>query len=353
MINKIIIENFRGIPSLEVDQLKRISVFSGKNNVGKSTLLEALFLLMDHVSNDSFAKLNNFRGLFLSDVTTIWEPLFHNMDLDEAIKISTEDSDGLKRNLIYKKDTNYIPQSTSVIPEDVIAQFRATSKESYSLVFTYDEGEYKEEGHFAAGPSGILRQMTTSKPGNEIKKLKSTRFINPTNTRTTETVVDGIGKLELSNNKSIIIDILRELDPDIDDIVTISKQNVSQLHIRVKDRWIPLQYAGDGVMKMLHICLEMLERKNGLLLIDEIETGFHYSMYSKLWKIINKISKESDCQIIATTHSYEMISAITGITQDMDDIVYYRMGKSKDTISAHRYDYNMLDNALKSEMEVR
>lgn len=353
MINKLSIDNFRGIQHLDIDNMKRISVFSGKNNVGKSTLLEALFLLMDHTSNDSFSKLNSFRGLIISDIMTIWEPLFYNMDLNAVIRVYTKDDDGLERHLEYKKDTDYVPQSTSVIPEDVLAQFRAASKESYSLLFSFDEGEYKENGHFSAGPSGILRQMATSKPGNEIKRMKSTRFINPTNTRTTETVVDGIGKLELSNEKKLIIDILRELDPSIEDIVTISKQNISQLHIRVQDKWIPLQYAGDGVMKLLHICLEMLERKDGLLLIDEIETGFHYSMYSNLWRIINKISKESDCQVIATTHSYEMISAITSITEDKDDVVYYRLGKKTDTITSHRYDYELLESALKSEMEVR
>ena len=41
------------------------------------------------------------------------------------------------------------------------------------------------------------------------------------------------------------------------------------------------------------------------ILIDEIETGFHYSMFDKLWEVIATTAKKNNCQIIATTHIYE------------------------------------------------
>lgn len=45
MIQKLTIENFRGIKELSLDDMKRISILTGKNNVGKSSVLEALFFL--------------------------------------------------------------------------------------------------------------------------------------------------------------------------------------------------------------------------------------------------------------------------------------------------------------------
>ena len=320
MINQLKIENFRGIDNVEINDMKRICLISGKNNVGKSTILEALFLLIDHMASNSFIKLNNFRGKSGVSQTDLWAPLFNNLDTDKVINLSIKQED-VESTLKYMKDTNYLPQSQSGIPEDVLAQFKSFAKESYSLMFEYSEGGYKESGHFfSAETNGILRQVSTNKADNELKPMIRVQFVNSILSRSMDMVIDGIGKMELDGKKSEVIDILKEIDPAIEDIVTISRQNVSQLHVRVKGKWIPLEFAGDGVMKLLHICMAIWERKNSLILIDEIETGFHYSMYGSLWRIVNKISKEANCQVIATTHSYEMISALKENAVDTNEL---------------------------------
>ena len=45
MYSRISIKNFRGIGSLEVDGLRRINLIVGRNNSGKTSFLESLFLL--------------------------------------------------------------------------------------------------------------------------------------------------------------------------------------------------------------------------------------------------------------------------------------------------------------------
>lgn len=352
MIDKFSVSNFRGIKHINVEGLKRMSLISGKNNVGKSTLLEALFLFMDHTSNEVFGKLNNFRESYISIMANAWEPLFYNMDMERVMSISVGSQNG-ESTLSFNKDVSYLPQNVSNIPEEVIAQFRSATKGNYSLAFSYVENEYKENGHFFVNQGSILRQMKTSLDGNEIKNMTPTRYINAAVARYTDNVIDSIGRLELSGEKKTIVGILQELDSEIEDIVTISRQNVSQLHIKVRGKWIPLQYAGDGVMKLLNICLAIMECKDGLLLIDEIETGFHYSMYGKLWRIIDETSQKSNCQIIASTHSYEMIVASKDNVINKDAYVFYRLGKNDESTTAYKYDYTMLDSALNAEMEVR
>lgn len=76
-------------------------------------------------------------------------------------------------------------------------------------------------------------------------------------------------------------------------------------------------------------------------------------MYDKLWRILDKISISANCQMIATTHSYEMIAAVQGGLEHTDDFSYYRIGCGKQGHVAYHYDYSMLDSALKAEMEVR
>lgn len=352
MLNNVTIENFRGIEKTTINGLTRLSLISGRNNVGKTTILEALFLLMDHTSIDSFAKLGSFRGSLINGGVSLWEPLFYQMNVDNEIKISVSDG-ASTAYLTYEKDENYLPYNTPGMSEDMLAQFRSATKNTYSLLFKYVLDDYNEEGHYSLNGINIMRDMKTNLLGNEIRAMRSTQFINATIARVSDSVLNGIGKLELSGKKSIIIEILKELDSRIEDILTLSLQGITQLYLRIGGKLIPLQYAGDGVMKLLNICLAILERRNGLVLIDEIESGFHYSMYGKLFKIIDKICKESNCQILATTHSYELIQAVQDSSIDVDGFSYYRMEQGYHETSIFRYNYAMLDNALHAEMEVR
>ena len=235
----------------------------------------------------------------------------------------------------------------------MLAAFRLVTKNTYSLLYLYDEENYHEEGHFFLNGTNALREIKSSLPGNELKILPVTRWLNTTVTRLSDAVLNDIGNLELKGKKAEVVTILQELDPAIEDIMTLSIQGVPQLYLKTAGKHIPIQYAGDGVMKLLQVCIAAMELKDGLLLIDEIETGLHYSMYGKLWAILDKISAVSNCQIIATTHSYELISAVRGNILNESDFSYYRIGHGRKGHTAYRYDLNMLDSALEAEMEVR
>lgn len=352
MITDIVVENFKKFKSLKINDLRRVVLISGRNNIGKSSLLEALFLYMNHSSADSFARLNGLRGTTGAGADGLWKPLFFQTDTSRPIRIEITAGEK-KGRLEYKRDDNYIPGNISGISEDVIAQFRTVTRGTYSLGYSYTEGEYREQCHFSLSNSGILRDIKTSLPGNEIIGMVSTQFKNGIFMRDFNELVNAVGKLELTGEKKVLIKVLQDMDPAIEDIVTVSVGGVTQLYVKVEDHLIPLQYSGDGIVKLMNICLAILERKNGLLLIDEIENGLHYSMYEKLWSMINRISREVNCQVIATTHSYELIAALSSGFENKDDFVFYRLGKIKDEVNSFRFDYEMLNCAFESEMEVR
>ncbi len=50
MITALHAENFKSLQDLHLDELRRINLVSGSSGVGKSSLLEALFLYKEHVS---------------------------------------------------------------------------------------------------------------------------------------------------------------------------------------------------------------------------------------------------------------------------------------------------------------
>ena len=354
MISRLEIENFRGFRHLTMDGLKRITLISGRNNIGKSTILEALFLFMDHTSQNSFIKLSSYRGTPKINEENLWKPLFTDMDLDKNICITVgEDEKGHRADLVYSKDTEYVPFSPVGVSDNVISNLRSATRNAYSLAFRFSSGDYEENGHFSTDGNNILADVRTNLDKNEKRPLIAARLVSASVMRMQDTTVTDIGKLEILGKKEKLITILKKLDSSIEDVVTISLHGVPQLYIRSANQLLPIEYAGDGVVKLLNIVTAIMLMQDGLVLFDELETGFHYSMYEKLWKIIDEASYESNCQVLATTHSYELIAAAQDGLIRGEDFVYFRLGKGKSGTEAFDYGFKDISGALQSNMEVR
>ena len=90
MYSRISIKNFRGIGSLEVDGLRRINLIVGRNNSGKTTFLEGLFLLGGANDPRYATVLGQLRGQRYEEgrPDQVWRSLFHNMDPKASPEIS-------------------------------------------------------------------------------------------------------------------------------------------------------------------------------------------------------------------------------------------------------------------------
>ena len=357
MLSSLKIENFRGIQELSIKDMRRLVLLSGNNNVGKSSVLEAVFFLMDHLSPESFNRMNAFRGLSApTNGVSLWEPLFYQMNPDNAIKIqATRGEDVL--TLSYTKDDSYVPALNGGIPKNVAGSFQSSAKRNYTLRFDFQiEGavDYSEVGHYTTSESGTLREVADDNGDKQFMELTYTSFVNNNFVRTDRALLDRMGKAEINGEKEKLIGFLQRIDPSISDIVTLSINGIPQLYINTNKKLLPVQFSGDGINKLLYIVLSIMDAKNGILLVDEIDTGFHYSMYKDLWKMVSDVSRDYNCQVIATTHSYEnIIGAVDGVKDYPEDFSYYRLGYDKEGLKSFRSSYDLLKSALRSDMEVR
>ena len=357
MLSNLNIDNFRGIQKLSIKDMRRLVLLSGNNNVGKSSVLEAVFFMMDHLSPDSFNHMNGFRGLNTpTNGVSLWEPLFYQMNPDNTIRIQA--TQGINTlTLSYEKDDSYVPALNGGIPKNVAGSFQSSAKRNYTLRFNFRvEGslEYSEIGHYTTSENGTLREIAEDNSNKQLLQLTYTSFVNNNFVRTDRAILDRMGKAEINGEKQKLIDFLQRIDPSISDIVTLSINGIPQLYINTNKKLLPVQFSGDGINKLLYIVLSIMDAKNGILLVDEIDTGFHYSMYTDLWKIISDVSHDYNCQVIATTHSYEnIIGAVEGVKEYPEDFSFYRLGYDKDGLKSFRSSYDLLKSALRSEMEVR
>lgn len=116
---------------------------------------------------------------------------------------------------------------------------------------------------------------------------------------------------------------------------------------------------GDGIRKMLAIITSLYGCKGGVIFIDEIDNGLHFSSLSSLWKAIIKTSELLNVQVFATTHNIESL-------QSLNKVLYHDYVKSRekimcyslrhmvtDELNAYEYPYDKFNYVINQEIEIR
>ena len=352
MIKQVNLENFRGFSSIELSDLRKFSIISGKNNSGKSSILEGVFLALDYRAPDSFAVLNNVRGLpVLTSPAVLWEPLFFNLlkSNDITINLKFEDKE---LELKYSWDDSFALANDAPA---MLGQFISSTQATYSLKFSFTYGDILENGHFVMGSQGIFRNMEREQ--NSFIQLPVIQYFHSSRGNSNSLVAELFGIAVRKNKKNQIIDILKIIDNSISDMAAVVSLDQSQLYANVRGQWLPLRLAGDGFDRLLLIVASLIAYPNSILMVDEIDAGFHYSVYEKFWEAVMNVAEEQNCQIIATTHSYDFLeSAVRTVKkiEKQDDFCYFRLGKDKKGEAvAHRYSADLLYSATEENLEVR
>ena len=155
-----------------------------------------------------------------------------------------------------------------------------------------------------------------------------------------------------------IIKALKIIHPDIERLSFIGEREILSdkripiVSLKGHDKPIRLTTMGDGINRILTMILSLLNCKDGVILIDEFETGLHYSVQKKLWDIIFLLSEELNIQVFATTHSTDCILAFAKTNYDNKTLI--RLDEYGDNIEPTYYD--SIDDviyAIKNNIEVR
>lgn len=340
------ISNFRGFKTLAFDHLDHLNLIAGKNNAGKTALLEALFLATAAVNPGLALSINSFRGMERVTLSTDpaaeqpWDSIFHEYDRNTEIRLGSIDRDGKARTVTVGVE----PLASTAV--DV--QTGASVKDA--LIFKYtDEGqqEHKITLWFEGGKPKLSPVVRVVFP---TIFLSARRPIGP------EEDARRFGALQVEKQERQLIESLKCIEPRLRSLSIIPRAGESMLHGDIgTSRLVPLPLMGEGAVRLTTILLAIASAPNGAVLIDEVENGLHHTILVDVWTSIGKMASEFYTQVFATTHSLECIQAAHKAFKGATAYEFrvHRLDRKDSKTSVTSYDQDTLDAAIESGLEVR
>ncbi|MEI0494005.1 ATP-binding protein [Brachyspira intermedia] len=349
-IPNISISNFKCFKEFSIDSFKRFNLIFGKNSVGKSNLLEALYLYSNMFRSDTILSSFLQRDIPLNNNL---ELIFHNFDYTNPINIKTN-----------KRELNIYPikSLTNSLLDGIYYQVENNNGETIKLPMLINNNRHLDNSFVPINNTFIFdNKKILSSIINAA--LFNFSFLNDYSTSETKVKNETIGAFNRLQNLKIdktVVESLKAIIPNIESI-RISSDKVCEADIGL-DRYLPINALGSGILKIFNYIVNASFLPNGVLFIDEIDNGFHYSSLRNLWLSLFKVSYLGNIQIFATTHSYECIKAFNDVYNEVkneynsnDDIQGIRIEadkKEKYKYKAIIYNNEELNNAM-DNWEVR
>jgi AAA15 family ATPase/GTPase len=354
VINSIFLDNYKQFQKFEINGLKRINILSGENNTGKTSILEAIFMFYDRGSPDFTLKQFGWRGVHAIELNaeSLWQPLFFNFDLSNEITIKINDN-GNEEKVIYQHLENFNtmleinPTNTSKNQTFLSGN---TITESLKCIYFYKKKRKSESNLFIN--SG---QLSMNIDGLQ-KAKKKVVFIHSSARGSSSSDSEKLGKVDVESGLNEITEYLKIIEPKLTSlsIVPHGQQSLIYGDIGLK-RKIPIYYMGEGISKLLAILVTIATTKNGIICLDEIENGIHYSLFPKIWKMIDIMAKNYNCQLFITTHSRDVLQGLNKYYKNstIKDVSFVRLDLVRGSIIPKMYDSSMLLTAMEREWELR
>ena len=145
-------------------------------------------------------------------------------------------------------------------------------------------------------------------------------------------------QIVITPQEQILYEALRFVEPKIERIAPTTIKGSRRVQyggfvVAIDGKRIPIGSMGDGIWRILEITLAMVNIPGGTLLIDEIDTGLHFSVMIDLWKLICKTAEKLDIQVFATTHNSDCWKSLAEVANSddiaSDDITIHRIERGK------------------------
>lgn len=300
LIKELTIANFRGIREGKLSDLVQVNILVGRNNTGKSTVLEALALMAygagrslpgPKPQRDLLGRLMP-RYLFVHRVkrTSLYKEELHFGFMDgNRIEILAVFEDG---DIVKLSDYSVFstPKARGGVEENRKQLARAVLVDA-SLA-----------GEFGTIEATLWQRIKADRRDRELKEVVAEAY-----------------HMEIDNFSFIPFD------------------GSYKLAIETRERSIPVDVVGDGLRHALAVLSVAVLASNSALMIEEMETHQHPESLQKLLVALFKMAKRNSTQLFMSTHSLELISyALEAAEKESLELKVYHCTLSQDGVLTAR-----------------
>ena len=361
------VEGFRGIRALELPSLGPVTLLAGKNGVGKTTVLEAIRVYASRGDSRNLLDLLGKREEFVlgddldGDATDFpdFASLFHDHDPVGGFDVSST----IRIHAGSVSSRLFLDLVESDVQLDMFGDDMSMKE---LRVGVGEQRRTIQLGQF--GPMRNRRRPIKSQKGWTIQRPDF--WPDPI-------VLESLGPGLLNNDEvsrlwdavaltpaeEIVINALRlVLGDGLERIAVVggrpgafrSPERRAVAKLDYSSTPFPLKRLGDGAQRLFGISLALANCRNGILLIDEVENGIHYSIQPALRRMIFRAAEEGNVQVVAATHSWDCVASFAvAAAENPEEGTFYRLERFGDDLNAIQYNEEYLDVAAQQRIEVR
>ena len=367
-LESLSIRNFRAFRRLSVEGMSDVNLIVGANNLGKSSLLEALHLYFLQGSRTripelllareefSFKRMRSRNSLRPQDVALAYESLFYGrppLETSPRLRIGSLDNGALSLEIAFtwlREITEELEgtvrfRTVKVSPDDDLEDVLPGLDISFADRQTLVSLERLDR-------DVSIRSRLSREPDVPVVYLPSQGLSREEMGRLWDTIA-------LTEDEDTIVSALRSISPSIEKIVLVQTPNARAtrtLMAKLEEfpEPVPFKSLGEGVDHLLSISLALVRARNGGILIDEVENGIHYSVQASLWEMIFKQSKRWNIQVFATTHSWDCVEGFQLAASRLEGSAsLFRLERRGSNIDAIRFVPSEIEIARRESIEVR
>ncbi|OYT37307.1 MAG: hypothetical protein B6U89_07520 [Desulfurococcales archaeon ex4484_58] len=380
LITKIKIENFRGIRKTEIDGLRQVNIFIGRNGVGKSSILEAIYLasawckeesdvlkVLEKTPDKKVDYIIYRRGL-RGNWNTAREFLWHNLDIEKPIVISLsfngESSNVLDFIIIYRDDLGgvwldvkdilqkplIVERLIEFLREKIIFDRLKIYKEFQALLtdlplFNYwyrkvsDYTGKRIEEPLLRGKNlrDLYVQVLETTIGDVIRFFNSIIFLDDFLIRGLETYEHVYWKkiLSVRADKTLVNMLNEGLETNVDGLSYAPVDSGYVLMVLLKNTSVRIDDLGSGSRDVLVRLMPLVTVKDTAALLEEPENHLHPGGLYIFMKYLLRIAKENNLQLFISTHSIELVTFAYRLSGELgiDTRVFFLEKEEDDTVT--------------------
>jgi ABC-type branched-subunit amino acid transport system ATPase component len=333
MYTELWLSGYRCFSNLHVSGLRRVSLIVGKNNAGKTCLLEAIELL------------------------TTGSPITLHNSASRRGEISFfETAQGFQQQVDVRHAFfgRTLAPGTSLFIGAPGTKLRVEVTTGLALPMTLAQqlGEAPRALQWACEPGQKFPVPLTKEAGLQIAgqnfpsvQTQAVRFIG-TGSLNGFAAAQVWGQVAARPTEDLVADALRIVEPNVDRIAAgVSPAPALFIRLKGEEDRVPLGSLGDGASHLLVLACQLVSAAGGVLLVDEIDSGLHVSAMKRMWRLVLGTALQMGVQVFATTHSDDCLRGLAAVLGEADETL-------REEVALHRIEKNAAETVPYSASEI-